>query len=91
MTPPHGIYRNPLKFFVFAGNYREYRQWLEEKGVSPQESMFVANPENLLGYKESEDDKATFIIVGTFHMRPDAQKIMTAARERWPTAAFYRA
>jgi len=90
MTPPqHGINRHPLKYLVFAGNIREYKQWERERAIPYGESMFVAHSTNLHGISTENAEALTYIIVGTFHLRPDAQEIMAAARAVRPEASFF--
>jgi len=82
--PTHGIQRHPLKYLVFAGNYRQFDLWREAQKIPEGEALFVASPSNLLGRK----GEFTLVKVGTFHLRPDAQEIMEAVRMKFPKAEW---
>ena len=82
--PEHGINRRPLKYLVFAGNYRQFNLWQTQCDIPPGEALFVSSPTNLLQVK----GEFLMVKVGTFHLRPDSLEIMKAARERFPNAKW---
>ena len=82
-NPPHGIERSPIKYVVFAGNYREFKVWQLENKVQDGEALFVADATNLSSLRGKE---VTFVRIGTFHLRKDFYTIMAYAREVWPDA-----
>ena len=84
--PKHGIQRAPLKYIVFAGNYREFRSWQLANGINGDEALFVANPANLTGLKAGEDYH--LVGIGTFHLRSDQKEIMEEAHRRFPNTRF---
>ena len=70
-----------VKYLVFAGNYRQFSLWAEDKSIPPEEALFVDSPANLLN---RYGEHFTLVKVGTFHLRPDAEEIMEEARVRFP-------
>lgn len=81
------------KYFVFAGNYREFANWRNESAVKYEDAVFVNDPTVLLGLSENylDENGATFIIIGTFHLRKDAKQLMEVARAYRLTTPFYSA
>ena len=91
MTPPapkpkHGIQRNPPTHIVFAGNFKEFRQWQLTSGVKNGDALFVADASNLQGFMGGEG--LTLVRYGTFHLRPDVASIMNEVRARFPDARW---
>ena len=85
----HGIRPEKLKYLVFAGNFREYRQWMLTKGVLVEQTLFVTSPENLNRVSTADSD-LVIAIVGTFHLRSNSQELMDTARKMFPRAVIQK-
>lgn len=80
--PPHGIDRNPIKYLVLAGNYREFRNWLMDNEVHPQDALFVNNASVLWGRK-FQPEETSLTVLPSFNERADAEDILQIARTRF--------
>lgn len=82
-NPEHGIDPQRLKYLVFAGNFREYRQWALTTGNLSGRALYVAHPENLMGLNAETNPDLKLVRIGTFHLRSDAQEILDIVRSRF--------
>jgi hypothetical protein len=63
--------RPRFRQFVVAGNYRQYRRYLDRAGIRSSEADYVAGPDGLLGVKNP-----VVMLVGTYYQRTDWPAIL---------------
>lgn len=85
----HGILRHPVKYVVFAGNFREFRVWQLASGVKNGDALFVGSLEKA-NLRALQNLDVKFVKLATFHLRSDAKDIMEYARSVWPNAPEFQ-
>ena len=63
------------RYFVVAGNYDQYCQWIKDRGLSRKEWVHVYDSHTIRGIRNP-----TGRLVGTWYERKDAMDILVALR-----------
>lgn len=57
----------PMRKFIIAGTYAQYRDWLVAQKASPMAAPYVCDPRKLRGLDVGEDQ---LVLVGTYWDNP---------------------
>lgn len=89
-NPPevHGIAKNLPTYLVFAGSFREFKDWALGNDIGHGDALFVSNPTTLTQLKDTDLHTYRLVMVGTFHLRSDSREIIKTAQERFPGKTF---
>lgn len=64
-----------MRKYVIAGNYQQYKQWLNETNRSPNEFVYVDGVQNLIGLQEVHG-----YFIGTWNERKDIVEVIKYIR-----------
>jgi hypothetical protein len=56
--------------YIVAGNYEQYREWINRKGLDPRAYRYVENKYTLIGAVD-----VSGFFVGTYYLRSDIDEI----------------
>jgi len=59
--------------YIVAGNYEQYEEWLNRKGLDPRAYRYVENKYTLIGVVDISG-----FFIGTYHYRSDIDEIKIA-------------